>query len=236
VDLSYCPELEELSRSGRAIGKSGRVFEVGSLSTPNNLCVLRSLMLATNPARTLEVGLSYGGSAMAIAASHRDLGHDPQHQHVAIDPYQEGRWDGCGVLSLDRAGLAGFVDVRRQLSANALAVLDGEGSAFGLIYIDGSHLFEDVFVDAYFALRLLTQGGIVLFDDCTIDHVAKVLAFITANCRLWVEEVDLSPYHADGGSFRYQVARRLGRVQLRAFRRIGEGRSLAPSDLALHRF
>jgi len=27
------------------------------------------------------------------------------------------------------------------------------------MYVDGSHLFEDVFVDAYFGARLLTDGG-----------------------------------------------------------------------------
>jgi hypothetical protein len=30
---------------------------------------------------------------------------------------------------------------------------------FGLAYIDGSHLFEDVFVDAYYVTRSVEQGG-----------------------------------------------------------------------------
>ena len=102
----------------------------------------------------MEVGLSFGGSALAFAASHRDLGHPPTRQHVAFNPYQQSDWDNAGLAILGRAGLDGFVDVRLQtLQPTGLAALFDGGHRFDLIYVDGSHLFEDVFVDAYFSLR-----------------------------------------------------------------------------------
>lgn len=225
ADWSFCPVLEDMIRQRRVVGESGRVFDgLGALSTTNNLAVLRALMLERRPQRTLEVGLSYGGSALAIAASHRDLGHTPARQHVALDPFQATDWDNTGRLALARAGLGEYVDVRLQRSAIGLARLAEDDRRFDLIYIDGSHLFDDVFVDAYFAFRLLGDGGVVLFDDCTIDHIAKVLGFVRANWGEWTREIDLGSYRGDGASLRYQLARRLGRVQLRAFERTGHDR------------
>ena len=178
MDFAFCPELDELIRSRRVVGRTGKVFEsLGALSTPNNLHVLRALMLEQKPARTLEVGLSFGGSALTIAASHRELGHQADRQHVAIDPFQHSVWDDSGLQNVEHAGLIGFIDFRPQLSAIALADLLGQGKNFDLIYIDGSHRFDDVFVDAYFAFRLLRKDGIVLFDDCSTDDVATVPEF-----------------------------------------------------------
>jgi len=222
MDLAFCPALAEMVQSRQAVGQSGRVFEgLGALSTVNNLHVLRACMLYRRPARTLEIGLSFGGSALAIAASHRDIGREPGEQHIALDPFQVSDWDNAGLAALLRAGLDGYVEFRPHRSDEGLMSLVGEGQTFSLIYIDGSHLFEDVFVDASFAFRVLADDGIVLFDDCTIDHVAKVLSFVRANWCGWTEEVDLSRYRPAGGSLRYKLGQRMGKLQLRAFRRTG---------------
>jgi hypothetical protein len=107
-------------------------------------------------------------------------------------------------------------------SAYELPKLVEAGARFGLVYVDGSHLFEDVFVDAYFVIRLLEEGGVVTFDDSAKPHVAKVLRFLRTNVpRGGLEELDLGRYRDKRGRFRYQLARALGRVQLTAFRRVG---------------
>ena len=36
---------------------------------------------------------------------------------------------------------------------------------FDLIYIDGSHFFNDVLIDAIKSFELLKKGGIIIFDD-----------------------------------------------------------------------
>lgn len=235
MDFSFCPVLADMLRTRRSVGQSGRVFEsLDSLSTVNNLAVLRALMMERRPTRTLEVGLAYGGSALTIASSHQDCGAAAGRQHVAVDPFQLSGWDNAAVAAMDRAGLTGYLDLRTQLSSIALASLAAEGAAFGLIYVDGSHLFEDVFVDAYFGLRLLEEGGVILFDDCTIDHVAKVLSFVNANWSGWTQEIDLSRHREDGGSLKYQAAKSLGKIQLRAFTRTGH--DSRAWDVPLRRF
>jgi hypothetical protein len=235
MDLSFCPVLDEMVRTQRTVGQSGRVFDqLGALSTLNNLQALRGLMLERKPARTLEVGLGFGGSALTIAATHRELGHAPARQHTLLDPFQARDWDNAALAAIARAGLDGYIDFRPQYSSIALAVLADQGAAFDLIYVDGSHVFEDVFIDAYFGFRMLNRGGVMVFDDCTIDHVAKVLSFVNANWDSWTEELDMSGHRADGGSLKYQAARRLGKVQLRAFTRTGD--DARAWDVPLKRF
>jgi hypothetical protein len=63
---------------------------------------------------------------------------------------------------------------------------------------------------------------VVAFDDCSDDHVLKVIRFIRQNMTKSLEEVDVSPFRADQGkSVKYRVARLMGKTQITAFRRIG---------------
>lgn len=219
----FCPVLMELLLSGQTVGKSGKVFsDVGALSTRNNLLTLHRLFVETKPERTLEIGLSFGGSALLFTSAHRALGRLPASQHMALDPYQETVWDSTGIMAVERAGLGGYLDFRSAFSAFELPRMIERGDRFGLVYVDGSHLFEDAFVDAYFVLRLLTQGGIVAFDDSSTKGVGKVIRFIRSNMRPSLAEVDLSPYRNDSKtSLPYRLARHLGKIQLTAFRRVG---------------
>jgi predicted O-methyltransferase YrrM len=214
-----CPALD-MTKSQR-VGKSGRVFDhLDALSTPNNLRTLHALMMELQPARTLEIGLCMGGSALVFCASHKKLGHSGQAQHVALDPFQTTTWDSCGVLAVERSGLEPYLDFREAYSALELPKMVECGDQFGLIYIDGSHLFEDVFLDAYFASRLLTENGVVAFDDSTDPQVAKVLRFLRKNCS-GLRELNLGPFRGEHNGLAYAVGRWLGKVQLTAFQRIG---------------
>lgn len=223
TEFEFCPTLAEMVRSQKIVGRSGRVFDqLAALSTPNNLLTLRNLVLNLKPERTLEVGLAFGGSALVFAATHRDLGHAPSGQHVCIDPFQETVWDSSALLMLEHAQLSKYVDFRPHSSALELAEMQKNNDQIGLAYIDGSHLFEDVFVDAYFVIRLLRQDGLVAFDDSTNPHVAKVIGFLRNCLHASLEEFDLTPYRSEtASSIRYRLARALGKTQLTVFRKTG---------------
>jgi predicted O-methyltransferase YrrM len=222
-EFRFCAPLAELMTARQLKGRTGKKFEgLAALSSRNNLVVLRNLCLELKPKRTLEIGLSFGGSCLVFTSTHRDLGHAPERQHVALDPFQVTVWDDCGLLLTEQAGLSAYLDFRPAFSSLELPALLREGRHFDLVYIDGSHLFEDVFVDAYFIIRLLDEGGVVAFDDSTDPHVAKVLRFLRANLTDQLQEIDLSVYRPPTRrGFSYRLARRLGKVQLTAFRRVG---------------
>lgn len=216
--LPLHPRIAELIGAGEANGTAQSVFR---LSTVNNLVTLINLFTEIRPKRTLEVGLGDGGSAIIFTASHRQAGSPPMAQHTAVDPFETTGWNDSALVALDNAGLRGYLDFRPGFSSIVLPSLMREGARFELIFIDGSHLFDDVFVDFYFSSRLLTDDGVVAFDDSTNAHVRKVLRFIRTNCGCLLP-VDLSPYRADKGTgLRYRTAKALGRTQLTAFRKIG---------------
>jgi len=221
--FDFCPTLAEVMVTRRFKGRTGKSFDgMGALSSINNLIVLRNLCLDLKPRQTLEIGLSFGGSCLVFTASHRDLGHAPEPQHVALDPFQATVWDDSGLLVAERAGLLPYLDFRPQFSSLELPKLIGEGRKFDLVYIDGSHLFEDVFVDFFFVSQLLDHGGVMAFDDSSDPHVAKVLGFIRRNCSGSFRELELEPYRADfGRNLKYQIAKLIGKKQLTAFRKIG---------------
>jgi hypothetical protein len=223
LSLAFSPVLADMIERGVTRGRSGKVLNTASLSTFNNLLILRRLHLATKASRTLEIGLSVGGSCLVFTQTHKDLGAIPEHQHVAIDPFQRSHWiDEAGLLAIEHENLTGYLNFREDYSCYVLPELIKAGAKFNIVYIDGSHLFEDVFTDFYYVARLLEDGGIMLFDDSANPHIRKVLRFLRRNLTSSLPEFDLSPYRPSSRTdiFAYPIARALGRTQLRAFRRV----------------
>jgi len=233
--FDWCPELQRLYSSDRMIGRTGKVFEnLGSLSTRRNIYFIRRIMMDYKPMRTLEVGLAFGASALAFAACHKERGNSTLGDHTAIDPVQTSDWDNVANCQLERAGLSGLVRTIELPSAIALAqLLSSRCEKFDLIYIDGSHYFEDVFVDFYFSSRLLNLGGIVLFDDCADPNVAAVLRIIRRNYVDSFVSLSLERYlEAPLERIRRRLAVLAGRVQMRAFRKLRD----TPASLEFFRF
>src|SRR5439155_19740700 len=121
-----------------------------------------------------------------------------------------------GRVQLEEAGLDGYVDVRESLSSYELARLAEAGERFGLIYIDGSHRFEDVFVDFYFARTILEPGGYLLFDDSSDIEVAKVIRFIQRNLPAYFQQISVRQYRNNNliGQAKLWLAEKIHRTQL----------------------
>jgi len=214
------PEMKPFLPGGRLQDTAGGSREVHSASTSNNLAVLQHWFQKLNPARTLEIGLAFGASATLLLALHRQVGHNGVCHH-AIDPFQRTDWGGCALKHLEAEGLADCFVHHEALSCFALPKLHESGERFGLIYVDGSHLFEDVMVDYYFANLLLETGGVIAFDDSSCGHVRKVVAFIRSNLGTSYEE--LSPYEVTAPQWprlKQTVARWTNRQQLTVFRKV----------------
>ena len=208
------------------MGRLGKVFdELGALSTTNNLLTIRALMLELKPDSTLEIGLAFGGSTLTFGQSHKDLGREPSKQHTAIDPAQSKYWEDAGRLILENADLMGYVEVVEAYSSQALPRFVEEGRKFQMVYVDGSHQFEDVLMDFVFTHEMLEIGGVIMFDDSTDSHVAKVLRFLEANYDQIYAPLSLTRFRSGlGAKLRYSAASYLRRSQMRAYRKLREGR------------
>jgi predicted O-methyltransferase YrrM len=135
--------------------------------------------------QTIEVGLGYGVSALAICAG---LTGDDAH-HVVIDPFQETRFGGEGLRLVEEAGMAPLVELHAEESQLVLPRLVAEGRRFDLAFVDGNHRFDAVFLDLVYLGRLVRGGGIVFLDDYQLPAVARAVSFCTTNLGWTLEEV-----------------------------------------------
>jgi hypothetical protein len=60
----------------------------------------------------------------------------------------------------------------------ALPSLVDQEARFGLVYIDGSHVFDHVIIDAFHSDLLLDVGGIMAFNDCWMPSVDRAIRFV----------------------------------------------------------
>lgn len=140
---------------------------------------LYSLVRHYRPSLTVEVGMANGTSTLFLASAHRDNG--PDGRHIAIDPFQHTDWRGIGAGLIRHARLADRVRLIEKPSHQALPLLEMEGIRAGLIFIDGSHLFDYVMADFLASDRILETGGLMVLDDVDWPAVDAVIRYVLAN-------------------------------------------------------
>jgi hypothetical protein len=222
--MEFPNKLTQFLEQDVVIGRSGREFRLGagSMSTLGNLAVIMNVFSGLEPERTLEIGLCHGASAILFAALHEHHEAHRRECHIAMDPFQSTDWDGVGLLQIENLKLSPYVKFIEDYSFNVLPNLLKSQTSIDLIYIDGSHLFENVFVDFFYSAKLLKLGGIMMFDDSSDSHVKKVTRFIRRNFKGILQEVDLAKYrgYSGFGALKYRLARTVDRIQLTAFEKV----------------
>lgn len=169
----------KLATDGPARVRSAGDFERVSLGSSDG-DVLRDLVLAERASTVIEIGLAYGGSALAIAealvANASDQGH-----HLIIDAYQS-QFYGSGWSALAEAGIAGgLCFLFEERSQIVLPRLLSEGLLADTAFVDGSHIFHNVFVDLFYLRELVRPGGLVILDDCSYPSVATAVRYFQVN-------------------------------------------------------
>jgi predicted O-methyltransferase YrrM len=161
-------------RDVRAEGDFGRV------SVPErDGDVVRDLLLAENARVVIEVGLAYGSSALAIAEALVCQGTEGA-AHVIIDAFQD-QFHEAGWNALVTVGMAGVCSLLRERSQLALPRLVVDGVVADAAFVDGSHIFHNVFVDLFFLRELVSPGGLVVLDDCCWSSVTTAVRYFELN-------------------------------------------------------
>lgn len=219
--LTFCPKLKGMLETGLTRDEGGKEVPTQGTSTMGNLRAIRETILKERCSRTLEIGLAYGASALAFLSTLTEAS-PADHHHTALDPFQRKVWGGAGLRAVEDAGYSDHFTWLEAPSCIRLPRMLAEGARFDLIYVDGSHIFEDVFIDFYYSARLLREGGIVLFDDCSDRHVRKVIRFIQRNFREWLQEIDYREIDDPEKPLKKKIGNHLGVRQLRGFRKVLE--------------
>ncbi|MDT4861369.1 O-methyltransferase [compost metagenome] len=108
--------------------------------------------------RILEVGTFTGYSALCMAQAMGEEG-----RMICCD--LPGDYNATAERYWREAGLAGRIEQRLAPALDTLAALEAEGQAgsFDLIFIDADKANYPAYLE--YALRLLRQGGLILFDN-----------------------------------------------------------------------
>jgi predicted O-methyltransferase YrrM len=161
------------------------------VSLPESDCVvLRDLLMAERPQVVIEIGLAYGSSALAIGEALATL-DQPASQHVIIDPYQE-HFHHAGWEAIVSAGLTDICRLVAERSQLVLPRLVAEGFVADAAFVDGSHIFHNVFVDLTFLRELVRPGGLIVLDDCQWASVATAVHYFETNAG-WRSEAITQP-------------------------------------------
>ncbi len=131
-----------------------------------------------NCQHTLEIGMAYGLSTVAICQAHADKGSG---SHISIDPYQNKTWKSIGLLNVQRAGLSERVRLLEGSSATALPQLVAEAQKIDFAFIDGSHLFDYTLLEFFYIDLLLETEGLIVFDDLWMPSIRKTVSFVLEN-------------------------------------------------------
>ncbi len=144
---------------------------------------VHALRESPGPLRILEIGSYMGSSTVTWARAIDRLAGKPG-TIFCIDPWAAGpmydfdgemkllmtRSDGAYqafLRNIQRVPPAVTIDHRRGFSRDILPGLPAD--SFDIVYIDGSHYFEDVAADIRDAGRLVREGGLLCGDDLELQ-------------------------------------------------------------------
>lgn len=161
-------------RDDRADGDFARV----SIPTSDG-DALRDLLIGEHAHVVIEIGLAYGSSALAIAEALVSEGTDDS-VHLIIDAFQE-KFHDTGWHAITAAGLSTVCSLLRERSQLALPRLVTDGFTADAAFVDGSHMFHNVFVDLFFLRELVRPGGLIILDDCQWPSVATAVSYFEIN-------------------------------------------------------
>src|SRR4051812_32258820 len=171
--------IDRIYATGKVETRDGTALDAFPAALPEaHSREIARLVRSLGPTRTLETGMAYGLSTLAIRGVHEER---DEGSHIAIDPHQSSDWRGIGLLNLERAGLARRARVIEARSDEALPRLRDEGVRLDFVLIDGLHLFDATLVDFFHADRMLDPGGVVVFHDIWMPAVAQAVAYVEAN-------------------------------------------------------
>ncbi len=208
--------IKRIQQTGKVVDAEGHEYDAFpvSMSTVEGEVIYQCLK-DIGASQTMEVGLAYGMSALHICEAICD---QQDARHIAIDPLQSSEWRNIGLLNLDRAALLPIVDFYGAPSDEVLPHLCKENTCVDFALIDGSHLFDDAFVDFYYVDKLMRPEGIVCMDDLWMPAIQKVARFFVRNRSYQIVDGRLpQPY---GTKLRDLVRAIVGQNAVRTARRV----------------
>ena len=171
--------IERLYAQGHAHGDGSIPLDAHALAEIDS-GEIRDLAVAERVGTTLEVGLGLGIGTLSLCEALLEVG-EPQARHVVIEAFPDDLGASGDTDAPCRRRRRTCVELIHEESQLALGRLAAEGRRFDLALIDGDHRFEGVFVDLYFADRLVRPRGLVIVDDLWMPAIRHAVSYMERN-------------------------------------------------------
>lgn len=172
-----CDVLRTMLEEKVAYTTAGEMRTINSHIPPVFATALYETVALLAPAHSVEIGMAFGTSSLAILQALEDTGQEGARL-VSIDPCQTKDWGGCGVEMVRRARLSSRHEFKQEFDYFALPDMLRAGEQLDFSYIDGWHTFDFTLLDFWYIDRMLQVGGVVAFNDCGFPAVDKVINFV----------------------------------------------------------
>ncbi len=168
--------IDRVYASGTVTAEDGHAYEV----LPESVTADRGRFIAQVCARekaeqTLEIGMAWGLSTLFLLEALLEV--TPKPHHVVMDPFQSTRYRNAARVLVRELGADPFVEFYEEPSHVTLPRLLVECRSLDLVLIDGTHFFDDTFIELFYVHRLLRPGGVIVFDDAWLEAVRLVTQF-----------------------------------------------------------
>jgi len=136
-----------------------RILEIGSWAGASTISWARSFLALRSDVQVecVDQWLPYFDLSLETNLHYRQMNIAAENQEIY----------SLFLHNLKSAGINSIVQVHRGSSRDVLPALKSE--SFHLIYIDGSHAYEDVLTDIHEAKRLIVNGGVICGDDLEVQ-------------------------------------------------------------------
>jgi predicted O-methyltransferase YrrM len=134
-------------------------------------------MLKDKEVRVLEIGTYAGTSLINImeripnsvgVAIDRWENYEELYNSMVIDILKNMRQNEIEKIyhsNIEKANLKDRIETMKGDSVDKLCELIEKKREFDLIYVDGSHLAYDCYIDSVLSWKILAKGGIMIIDD-----------------------------------------------------------------------
>jgi predicted O-methyltransferase YrrM len=197
------PVLEDIYRTGKCVDLAGKERKVTGAVPREDALVLQEMVRFVKARTTLETGVAFGLSTLAICEALAALGTVPDaktgdspserptrgtvpvfaQKHYGVDPEQNTIHGGAALASLKRAGLDSVFELLEGPSHLMLPRLVEKDVKLDLAFIDGWHTFDHTLLDFFYIDKMLRPGGVVLLHDRSWPSKQKVIRFIRTHRR-----------------------------------------------------
>ncbi len=169
------PLLQQIFQTRTFSNSKNEIISIHSETSEEEFEFLQTLIKKNNFKASIEVGVAYGLSTLAIVESIAGNGG----KSVALDPFQYDEWGGNGLDLIKQAGYMDSLEFVNELSFKALPRLYDQGHKFDFAYIDSTKILDQLMVDFFFLDKLLEVNGIIVFDDVIFPSIRKLLRYLS---------------------------------------------------------